>query len=164
MKLKFYHWYNALLSSLLTLLGLGSCTHDSPEEDMAAEYGVPYVTYIIKGCVTDYQDQPIHGIETMVKASSGTAPNDLYTMDSTRTDAAGRFQVEAYSFIGDDHRLYLVVNDGDGPDNSGPFQGDTLDLDSMEKTLIEKGEHWSKGKYELKANIKLKRLTWPLGF
>lgn len=157
MKVKIYHWYNALLSALLTVLGFGSCTETGPDEygTLAAEYGTPYVDYIVRGSVTDEQGQPIGGMKAVVKEFYREHPDYTYGIDSTRTDADGKFKIQTRSHVY--LNLELILEDTDGPENGGEFQSDTLLFEDMEKTLIEKGQHWSNGTYELKANVKLKK-------
>ena len=50
MKVKFYHWYNAILASLLSMLGFSGC--DGSGKDMYGspimEYGTPYADYQVK--------------------------------------------------------------------------------------------------------------------
>lgn len=162
MKLKIYHWYNALLSALLTMLGFGSCTLDTPEEYGAppvmegpVEYGTPYVEYIIDGYVTDEQNQPVEGVKAVVREMPEEYPEYTRGIDSTRTNAAGKFRIESRNYVHQD--LKLVLEDTDGQANGGEFQGDTIRLNDLEKTLVEKGQGWSNGTYEVKANVKLKK-------
>ena len=46
MKVRFNRWYNAVLSTLLTMLGFGACS------DSVVEYGTPNADFQIKGQVT----------------------------------------------------------------------------------------------------------------
>lgn len=162
MKLKIYHWYNALLSALLTMLGFGSCTELGADEygappvmEGALEYGVPYVEYIVRGTVADEAGQPVSGIKAAVKEVYDQEPGHSYGIDSVSTDDGGNFQMQVRSFISQD--LKLVVEDTDGPENGGEFMSDTLRLADMKQQKLADGDGWSRGKYELKADIKLKK-------
>ena len=53
--------------------------------------------------------------------------------------------------------MKLIVEDADGPAGGGEFMSDTLDLKDLPKQQIGAGQHWSSGKYELNADIKLKK-------
>ena len=56
-------------------------------------------------------------------------------------------------------RRKVIFEDTDGTANGGDFQGDTLSLTDLEKTLVEKGGEWYKGKYEMKGDVTLKAKT-----
>ena len=162
MKVKIYHWYNALLSALLTMLGFGSCTELGADEygappvmEGTCEYGAPYVDYVIRGNVTDEYEHPIGGVKAVVKYIPDEAPGYAFGIDSTCTDADGKFQIDTRSMA--NHDLKLVVEDTDGQENGGDFRSDTIRLADMEQRKLENGEGWSGGKYELKTNVKLKK-------
>ena len=131
MKVKFYHWYNAVLSALLTMLGFGACTNDG--EDAPVEYGTPYSDYIVKGF----------------------APY-AYGLDSTVTDEQGKFLMKARAFI-DRPNIKLIMEDTDGSAGGGEFLSDTLALEDLPKQQKEPGQHWSSGTFELNANVKMKK-------
>ena len=161
MKVRFYHWYNAVLSALLTLLGFGSCTHVGEDEygSPVVEYGTPYADYIVKGNVTDEQGNPLAGIKASIK-SIEEYPEEFaqyaYGLDSTMTDSEGKFLMETRAFISQPN-LKLIVEDTDGPAGGGEFLSDTLALDDLPMQQTEAGQHWSSGKFELKADIKMKK-------
>ena len=157
MKVRFNHWYNAVLTALLSLMGFGSCTTIGEDEyGTPVEYGTPYADYVIKGEVTDEQGNPLEGIKTTVKAIPEEVPQYAYSLDSALTDSQGKFLIETRAYISDPN-LKLVVEDTDGPANGGEFVSDTLDLAALPKQQKEAGQHWSSGKYELKAEVKLKK-------
>ena len=159
MKVRFYHWYNAVLSALLTLLGFGSCTNTSEEEyGSPVEYGTPYSDYIVKGDVTDEAGNPLADIKASIKSIEEYpefAPY-AYGLDSTVTDELGKFLMETRAFISRSN-LKLIIEDTDGPAGGGEFLSDTLAMDDLPKQQMEQGQHWSNGKYELKADIKMKK-------
>ena len=158
MKVRFNHWYNAVLAALLGLLGFEACGEDSPE---LAEYGCPYVKYQVKGTVTDSEGRPIKGIK--VKVAEQGLLNDSVVIydgiDSVETDAAGNYQTQVMQDIYFDSRRKLILEDTDGAANGGEFQGDTLSLSDMEKTLVEEGSGWYNGRYDLKGDVTLKSKT-----
>ena len=161
MKVRFYRWYNTLLTSLLALLGYG-CSSESPMDmygTIVAMYGALVIKYSVKGNVTDEDGNPIKNIKASVK----TGPYDeegtpYYPIDSTMTDAHGQFAIDfPYNNIsGGRHKL--ILEDIDGEENGGEFQSDTLSLDQLEPKQIEPSSGaWDAGKYELTANIRLKK-------
>ena len=157
MKVRFYHWYNAVLSALLTMLGFGACTNDG--EDTPVEYGTPYSDYIVKGSVTDELGNHLAGIKTSVKAIeeiSEELPPYAYGLDSTVTDEQGKFLMKTRAFISHPN-IKLIVEDTDGPASGGEFLSDTLALDDLPKQQTESGQRWSSGTFEVDANVKLKR-------
>lgn len=156
MIVKFYHWYNAVLSALLTMLGFGACTNDG--EDAPVEYGAPYSDYIVKGSVTDEAGNPLTGIKASIKAIEeypGFAPY-AYGLDSTVTDEQGKFLMKARAFI-DRPNIKLIMEDTDGSAGGGEFLSDTLALEDLPKQQKEPGQHWSSGTFELNANVKMKK-------
>ncbi|MBR6828581.1 MAG: radical SAM-associated putative lipoprotein [Prevotella sp.] len=112
MKARFYHWYNALLSTLLTILGFGSCTNVGEDEygsPVICEYGTPWANYEVKGVVTDETGAPVSGIKTSIKEVY-KRDDGMYTAgkDSTLTDAKGQYQLNSGG------RSYEKLMDEDG--------------------------------------------------
>lgn len=149
MKVRFNHWYNAVLSTLLTLLGFGCSTSEDPT--YVQEYGVPITEYQIKGQVTDEAGTPVQGIKTSLKEIFLSADEklDFWGIDSIQTDASGRYQLNSY---GSNKYKKLIVEDVDGEANGGEFLSDTLDIDDEKAVKID-GTY----SYELNMNIKLKK-------
>ena len=157
MKVRFYRWYNVVLTTLLTMLGYG-CTKEEPMDmyGVMVEYGVPSANYIVKGTVTDEGGTPIQGIKTSVKSIPDEAPQYTQGLDSVQTDNAGKFQLKAswYAGIPD---LKLIVEDVDGEANGGEFLSDTIRIDELKRQKLEDGDGWYEGKFELNADVKLKK-------
>lgn len=149
MKVRFNRWYNAVLTVLLGLLGFESC--DSPDEygPIPIEYGVPHINYIVRGVVTDEVGNPIQGIQTKFVG-------DLNYIDPTKTDAKGNYQIQAMTYPGL-KGCKLIVNDIDGEANGGEFLSDTIDVETLPKKELEKGDGWNQGSYESTANIQMKK-------
>ena len=163
MKQTFYHWYNALLASLLTMLGFEACIGDGLDEYGAppVEYGTPHAHYVVRGAVTDAEGQPVEGIKASVRAvyDKGLAYDGQptsYGLDSALTDRGGAFQVEFTDHL-PNPSLKLVLEDVDGAANGGEFENDTVALSDMALRQLEKGQGWYEGTYELSKTVKLKR-------
>jgi putative lipoprotein (rSAM/lipoprotein system) len=159
MKERFYHWHNAVLTALLSMLGYG-CSSDEPDMygTPVAEYGVPYATYMVEGTVTDEANNPIQGIKTSIK---GIFPNGdkvyVDAVDSVLSDASGKYQLRYRGMDRPDYKL--TVEDIDGEANGGKFASDTLllkDLPKKQYAKAPKGDHWSSGSFELTAYVQLK--------
>lgn len=158
MKVRFYRWYNAVLTALLSMLGYG-CSLDEPDEygTPVPEYGAPHADYILKGTVTDEAGTPVQGIKTSLKeVYKDETGNYAFGMDSIQTNESGNYQLK-YSGMPYD-RTKLIVEDIDGEANGGEFLSDTLDIDYDKAVKTEEGDHhWYTGKFEIITDVKLKK-------
>lgn len=149
MTVRFTRWYNAVLTALLSMLGYG-CSLEEPEMyGTPLEYGVPHINFIVKGVVTDEAGNPIQGIETKFVGDLNDAP-------TTKTDANGNYMIQAMIYPSL-HGCKLIVNDIDGEANGGEFQSDTIDVETLPKDELGKGDGWYQGMYESTANIQMKK-------
>ena len=135
MKVRFYRWYNAVLTALLSMLGY-SCSSDDimDEYGVPVEYGCPYASYV-------------------VSAPYGSQFDSQYAQ-IVQTDAQGTFTLNEFSTL---RGVEILVEDIDGEANGGEFQSDIISVETLPKTQVEKGERWYEGKFEATANIKLKK-------
>lgn len=156
--MRFYRWYNAVLTALLSMLGYG-CSSDEPDMygTPVAEYGVPYATYMVEGTVTDEANNPIQGIKTSIK---GIFPNGdkvyVDAVDSVLSDASGKYQLR---YRGMDRPEYkLIVEDTDGEANGGEFLSDTLDIEYGKAVKVKNGDGaWNGGEYMIQQPVRLKK-------
>lgn len=164
MKVRFYRWYNTLLTTLLGMLGYG-CSSDEPMDmygpPIMCEYGVPQAEYNIKGSVVDEQGVPVEGIKTSLKyvSEERDANGKCLAMgiDSLQTDAAGRFNFVYEDFPKNQH-IKLLVEDIDGEANGCTFQNDTIDIDYNKAVQTKDGDgNWNEGTFEIKQDIQLKK-------
>ena len=157
MKVRMIRWYNALLTALLSMLGY-SCSSDEilDEYGTPVEYGSPNVNYVVKGTVTDEGGTPVQGIKVSLIV---VYDNEYYdTKESVNTDATGRFQLNETENVSIGYGEVLIVEDIDGEANGGEFRSDTLNVADLDRKQVKEGDgHWYSGKYELSANIKLKK-------
>lgn len=149
MKVRFNRWYNAVLTALLAMLGYG-CSSTDENRDVE-EYGCPYADYVVQGSVTDEAGNPIQGIN--VKAPYGSDLDSQFGQ-IVETDAAGKFALKEFSSL---RGHEIIFEDVDGEANGGLFQSDTIRVQTLPKTQTEKGNGWYNGKYEVQADIKLKK-------
>ena len=155
MKVKIYHWYNALLTTLLTMLGYG-CSSDDPMDmyGVPVEYGTPNAQYVFKGLVSEENGTPVQGIKTTLKRIY--PPYYVVPIDSVLTDASGQYQIGFRGMVGQEDKL--IFEDIDGEANGGEFRSDTIDVAGLDNEKVEEGDgHWYAGKFEIKANVKLKK-------
>lgn len=158
MKVRFTRWYNALLSSLLAMLGFASCSGDEDEEHFVQMYGVVIPNIEWRGTVTNEAEAPIQGISALVKYAvevfNDPSKEDYYTVDSVSTDVNGRFAVRVPDIK--DPNYKLILQDVDGEANGGTFQSDTLALTDLVAEEIS-GDKDTPKVYEIKNKIILKK-------
>lgn len=161
MKARFNHWYNALLTALLGMLGYG-CSSEEPMDmyGVAVAYGVPNANYIVKGTVTDEGGTPIQGIKASVKKVypvNNDGEQYVYGVDSIQTDGSGNYKLSYNDYPRNTYNK-LVVEDIDGEANGGDFKSDTLDIDYDKAVQTAKGDgFWNDGTFEINQDIKLKK-------
>lgn len=155
MKVRFNHWYHAVLTTLLAMLGFSCDGLDSEEPVM---YGALTPHFYINGTVTDQTGTPIEGIKTSLKQ---VTKSDDFThvsnLDSMQTNEMGlyEFQCTPWSILRD---VKLIVEDIDGEAHGGEFLSDTLDVD-FDKAELKKGVKNSLDVqyYQIKQDIKMMR-------
>ena len=163
MKIRFYRWYNAVLTALLSMLGYG-CSSSEEQMDMygtpVLEYGAPHADYIVKGHVTDEANHAIQGIKASAKVYFSDAGGKVYVdpIDSILTDASGDYQLK---YRNAPVRSKLIFEDIDGAANGGEFLSDTLNIneeDFNQAVKVKDGDgKWYRGVFEITKNVKLKK-------
>lgn len=140
-----------LLYGALGLLGFAACE----EGETPVEYGSPYTKFQVKGTVTSEADEPLKGIQVIVRAEWD---NDPIAADTLYTDEKGEFQTKELG-TGGIGKQKVYFHDIDGEENGGTFKSDSIALKDMDMKQIEKGDGWYKGTYEItpKSPIKLSK-------
>ena len=163
MKVRIKHWYNTVLSALLSMLGYGCTSSTNEFVEMygvpVMEYGTPYADYKMMGQVTDEKGFPINNIKTSVKNVVVSDLGAVYNwgLDSTKTDASGKYMISFKGFPSNPETK-LIVEDIDGEANRGEFQSDTLDIDFEKAVKVKDGDRsWNMGTYEIYQDIKMKK-------
>lgn len=158
MKVRFNHWYNAVLTVLMSLLGYGcSSSSEEPMYGLVAEYGAPSTDYVIKGTVIDETGTPVQGIKTSLKHIYKDETK-VYSngLDSVKTDATGNYQLK-YK-VNSLQAVKLLVEDIDSEANGGEFLSDTLDIDQNKAVKVKDGDgHWYQGEFEISQDAQLKK-------
>ena len=154
MKVRFYRWYNAVLTALLSMLGYGCSSDPMREMEM---YGCPTADYIVKGQVTDEVGAPVQGVKTSLKQRIKTdAGTVTFGIDSIQTNETGSYQFKSMDYWAQD--IKLIVEDIDGEANGGEFLSDTLDIDFGKAVQTKKGDgEWYGGVFEITQDVKLKK-------
>ena len=101
-------------------------------DDVICMYGVPTVSYELKGKVTDEAGKPLEGIEVSFERLSGTDSAAVGNALGPRvaTDAAGAWSAS----VQDDPApiLRVTFRDVDGPENGGLFAEESAVLKDIE--------------------------------
>lgn len=188
MKIKYLKLKNWLLVSLMSVLGFTACksskpaaTSDQKESEQSEQiekkpirddrgqaalmYGVPTMSYHVKGQVVNHQGKPVKGIQVvMLNRNMGNTPNNpgeenpeiedymkIYA-DTTKND--GTFDIRAKDFPSEYMRVF--VRDVDGPSN-GNYQNDVVNLEFTRDEIKAESKGWNKGVAEKEGvTIKLK--------
>ena len=158
MKVRFNHWYHAVLTTLLAMLGFSCSGSDSDDEEIVAMYGLITPHYYLGGTVTDQAGTPIEGIKMSLKQ---VYKSDDFTkvssLDSMQTNNMGlyEFQCTPWIILRD---VKLIVEDIDGEANGGEFLSDTLDVD-FDKAELKKGvkNALDVNYYQMVLDVKMKR-------
>ena len=188
MKIKYLKLKNWLLVSLMSVLGFTACksskpaaTSDQKESEQSEQiekkpirddrgqaalmYGVPTMSYHVKGQVVNHQGKPVKGIQVvMLNRNMGNTPNNpgeenpeiedymkIYA-DTTKND--GTFDIKAKDFPSEYMRVF--VRDVDGPSN-GNYQNDVVSLEFTGDEIKDESRGWNKGVAEKEGvTIKLK--------
>ena len=188
MKIKYLKLKNWLLVSLMSVLGFTACksskpaaTSDQKESEQSEQiekkpirddrgqaalmYGVPTMSYHVKGQLVNHQGKPVKGIQVvMLNRNMGNTPNNpgeenpeiedymkIYA-DTTKND--GTFDIKAKDFPSEYMRVF--VRDVDGPSN-GNYQNDVINLEFTRDEIKAESNGWNKGVAEKEGvTIKLK--------
>ena len=143
---------------LAALLGITSGCKGGGD-DIVCMYGVPTVSYELKGKVTDESGKPVEGIAVSFERVS---PSDSTLIGSplgptASTNAEGQWSV---SFQEDPAAILKVLyQDVDGPENGGPFSPDSTlvrDIDPVKDTTDSNPFNLGEVKLEL-PSVKLKK-------
>jgi putative lipoprotein (rSAM/lipoprotein system) len=143
--------YGKIIAWVLTALGLyTSCDIIEPR----VEYGSPSADFVVKGNVSDMQNlQPIEDMAVIRK--SRTAP---HWNDTVRTDANGNYELEFTEVAFGAEDIWVYTSDID----KGEYQSDTIRINASELRQIGKRrKNWYNGKFEGKADFKLKKESGP---
>lgn len=126
---------NKLIWMILSVLGLATACEELGETpDM---YGTPYITFSVKGKVTNTTGNPIPGILVTLEHTD---------YPETETDANGEFVIDKWqTYIGNESPL--LFTDVDGPENGGTFQEKKVHVEFVKDESAEDKETWLIGHY-----------------
>ena len=162
MRVKFIHWYNMLLTALISLLGLSSCNKsDESKEEMPCEYGCPVTAFKVDGTVTDTHGSPIEGIQVSVLMQK-TPSADPQPLQTTTTLADGTFTTEMMDMTSVEvisSAMKVKFEDIDGAAHGGHFDSKTVTAAELKRQQTKEGDgKWFHGEYEYSGDITLSPL------
>ena len=141
---RLYKTFNYLLSAILGMLGFQSCDEVIPGGGMDCMYGTPSAHFVVGGKVVDEDNKPVADENILIRP----AGMNYGVRKQLTTDADGNYKWDETGFPM--NKLKVVAIDPDS----------IYENDSTEITLkqTEKGDgDWYDGKYEGKADFKLKK-------
>ena len=148
MKIRFFRWYNVVLTALLAILGYG-CSKD----DYVCEYGTPNADYQLMGTVTDDAGKPVDGILVSIEEKYGDYWENL---TSKKTEYGGSYHVY-FNTWPESSSTKIIIQDIDGDANGGEFANDTIDIDYKSGKKVKEGGSWYAGAWQITQNIQLKK-------
>ena len=138
-QIKLLKKYNAILASLLALIGFASsCEKDGPR----VEYGTPSAKFIVNGAITSKETQ--QGIKDL---------RVVMQSDTVTTDTDGSYQVETVDFPMD-QTFHVIITDMDGTLNEEFNELDTV-VNFTNPTFENGDGHWYQGETSKGFNIQL---------
>lgn len=145
---------NALLASLISLLGITGCNYfakygipfEPGDGEVVCMYGIPYSTVKASGNVSDAESgTPIEGIRVRYVANEDTT--------STLTDEKGNFMIDTRQTFSPD-TAHIIADDVDGEQN-GSYRQETI---TVALSYTEGDGSWNEGNTTLNGiEIKLKK-------
>ncbi len=137
MKANFIKTKGILITFLLSLFGVVSCS-DDPTPEM---YGTPSADYKISGRVTTEDGAAIKGIEVTVNNVNGVAPQELTT--TTSEDGTYDINITKGSYTTD---IEMSFKDIDGEEN-GSFSNQDKTI-ALEESDFKGADEWYHGVVE----------------
>ena len=153
-KFKCLKTYNALIVSLISILGFASSCDPLGGKAM---YGTPSANYIVKGKVATGANAPVAGIkvEMSTERNNGTERVSYLINSTSSAVGSGDYKVNSGGEFPNDQTFKIKFTDIDGALN-GEFE--TLDTTIVFKDPKFTGGdgHWYQGQTEKEVNVKLK--------
>ncbi len=163
MRIKFIKWYNMLLTTIISMLGFGSCNNNDGSDDIPCEYGCPITEFKIGGTVTDTKGTPLEGIQVSVVMQPSPDVTDLPSLQTTTTLADGTFmtgKMDMTSLTEVSTKVKVKFDDIDGTANGGQFDSKTVSIAELKRKQTKNADgKWYQGEYEYSGDISLSSLS-----
>lgn len=148
---------NSVLSFILALFGVTSCSKESPDEygSMVVEYGSPYAIYEATGTVIDESDKGVQGEEVIIRKVypefiDGSGRRYIES-DTVKTDEKGTYTRRIHKEPSDLVTMRVVAHDP-----TGTYEDDSVDVVNPQKIAEGEGA-WNTGVYRFTHDFKLKK-------
>lgn len=178
MKIRFLKLKDWLLMTVMGALGLTAChsTKEAakqpaepegesvvvkPRGDAALMYGVPTMSFVLRGRVIDAQGNPVSGMQViLLNDNVDITPDEMHEDNpfvreyiekaSDTTDAEGNFECQMQAFPNENQRV--IVRDVDGEKN-GEYGSQLLEVKFTESEQTEGRKGWYAGMREKDVDI-----------
>ncbi len=140
---------NKLILMSLAALGFATaCSDVKDEEEPTCEYGSPWVTFSVKGKVTNEAGEPVKGIDVGLE-------DDYQSAGRFTTNENGEFVIEQGSTFGikPNGTEILVFTDIDGEEN-GSYETKEVEVSFVRNEDIPSGD-WYNGDYTATEDVEV---------
>ena len=158
------HIYELVVGAILAVLGLGGCSEISKIILPRDEYGMPHANYKIIGEVTAEDGSPIQGIKvkySRLEYTDDDGNKQYFESEENEflTDKDGKVNSSAYDWSTAPKEITITLEDIDGEENGGTFQGLVLPEDKLSIEFKEdKSDPWHEGDYTISFAATLKQV------
>lgn len=150
-------FWKYLLASVISVLGLSSCTcNRGSDPGVICEYGAPHTVFKLRVNVQDSEGNPVKNATLRIRTHQST-DSDNTEMIAEKTDTNGVLTVDKemyYSFEKDE--VYVVYRSSDNQEQSPQFGNDSVKIEPVE-VETEKKSLFVEGTYKLDGTLKLKK-------
>lgn len=150
-------FWRYLLASVISFLGLSSCTcNRGNDPEVICEYGAPHTVFKLKVNVQDSEGNPVKNATLRIRTHK-SSDSDNSEMIAEKTDTNGVLTVDKemyYSF--DKDEVYVVYRSSDNPEQSPQYGNDSVKIAPVEVESAEKSL-FVEGTYKLDGTLKLKK-------
>ena len=143
---------------LAALLGITSGCKGGGD-DIVCMYGVPTVSYELKGKVTDEAGKPVKGIRVIYNPYADKDINEVkYYLDTLYTDASGKFSSDRLKYSWPEIPAHeLIVSDVDGATN-GEYKDEKVPATRIKSSHSKQGSNgWYQGTFTLSSDVVVKK-------
>ena len=150
-------FWKYLLASVISVLGLSSCTcNRGSDPGVICEYGAPHTVFKLKVNVQDSEGNPVKNATLRIRTHE-SSDSDNTEMIAEKTDTNGVLTVDKemyYSF--DKDEVYVVYRSSDNPEQNPQYGNDSVKIEPVEVEQ-EKKSIFVEGTYKLDGTLALKK-------
>ena len=151
-------FWKYLLASVISVLGLSSCTcnRGGDNGEVICEYGAPHTVFKLKVNVQDSEGNPVKNATLRIRTHE-SSDSDNTEMIAEKTDTNGVLTVDKemyYSF--DKDEVYVVYRSSDNPEQNPQYGNDSVKIEPVDVEQ-EKKSIFVEGTYKLDGTLTLKK-------